>query len=55
MAVTYTPIERLEFALRWESARLAYFESLDWKVRVAEQTKLIDKLQFELNELYCGS
>ena len=55
MAVTYTPTERLEFALRWESVRLAYFESLDWKVKVKEQSKLIDKLQFELNELYSGS
>ena len=52
MAVTYTPTERLEFALRWESVRLAYFESLDWKVKVKEQNYKIDKIQYELNQLY---
>nr|BDD45743.1 hypothetical protein 46 [bacterium] len=52
MAVTYTPLERLEFGLRWESARLAYFESLDWKSKVKEQNSKIDKIQYELNQLY---
>ena len=55
MEVTYTPLERLEFALRRESARLAYLESLGWKDRFKESSKLIDKLQFQLNELYSGS
>ena len=52
MAVTYTPLERLEFGLKWESARLAYFDSLDWKARVVEQNSTIDKIQYELNQLY---
>ena len=52
MAVQYSPIERLDFALKWESARLSYFESLGWKGKVREQNSKIDKIQYELNQLY---
>ena len=52
MAVTYSPVERLEFALKWESARLSYFESLGWKSKVKEQNYKIDKIQYELNQLH---
>ena len=52
MAVTYSPVERLEFALKWESARLAYFESLEWKARVKEQVEKVDRIQYELNQLF---
>ena len=52
MAATYSPVERLEFALKWESVRLSYFESLGWKAKVKEQNKKIDQIQYELNQLY---
>ena len=55
MAVTYTPVERLEFALKWESARLSYFTALGWKVKVKEQTHKIDSIQYQLNQLYSES
>ncbi len=48
-------MEKLEFGLRWESIRLAYFESLGWEARTKEQTRVIEKIQLQLNELYSGS
>ena len=52
MAVQYSPMERLDFALKWESARLSYFESLGWKSKVKEQNSKIDQIQYELNRLH---
>ena len=52
MAIQYSPIERLEFGLRWECARCAYFEQMGWKSRVTELNARIDQIQYDLNQIY---
>ena len=53
MAVTFTPIERLEFGLRWESARAAYYLSYGRKTEVQQINTKIDQIQYDLNKMYC--
>lgn len=52
MAIQYSPAERLEFGLRWECIRCAYYESLGWKSRVSELNAKIDRIQYDLNQIY---
>ena len=55
MAIQYSPIERLEFGLRWESARCTYFEQMGWKSKVTELNARIDQIQYDLNQIYSDS
>ena len=43
-----TPVERLEFGLRWEAYRLAYFSSIGEREQVIHLTAKLKKLEAEL-------
>ena len=45
MRAAKTPIERLEFGLRWEAYRLAYFSSIGHSTKVAVLTAKLQKLE----------
>ena len=48
MRAAMTPTERLEFGLRWESCRLAYFASIGHSTKVAVLTAKLQKLEEDL-------
>ena len=48
MRAVKTPIERLEFGLRWEAYRLAYFSSIGHSMKVAALTAKLQKLEEDL-------
>ena len=48
MRAVKTPIERLEFGLRWEAYRLAYFSSIGHRTEVAALTAKLQKLEEDL-------
>ena len=48
MRAAKTPIERLEFGLRWEAYRLAYFSSIGHSSEVAALTAKLQKLEEDL-------
>ena len=48
MRAAKTPIERLEFGLRWEAYRLAYFSSIGHSTVVAALTEKLQKLEGDL-------
>ena len=48
MAAVKTPIERLEFGLRWEACRLAYFTSIGHSKKVAFLSAKLQKLEEDL-------
>ena len=43
-----TPLERLEFGLRWEAYRLAYFSAIGHSTEVAALTAKLQKLEEDL-------
>ena len=43
-----TPIERLEFGLRWDACRLAYFTSIGHSKKVAFLSAKLQKLEEDL-------
>ena len=45
MRAAKTPIERLEFGLRWEAYRLAYFSSIGHSTKVAALTAKLQRLE----------
>ena len=48
MRAVKTPIERLEFGLRWEAYRLAYFSSIGHSMQVAALTVKLQTLEEDL-------
>ena len=48
MRAAKTPIERLEFGLRWEAYRLAYFSSIGHSTKVAALTAKLQTLEEDL-------
>ena len=48
MRAAKTPMERLEFGLRWEAYRLAYFSFIDHSTKVAALTAQLQTLQEDL-------
>ena len=48
MRAAKTPMERLEFGLRWEAYRLAYFSSIGHSSEVAALTAKLQKLEEDL-------
>ena len=48
MRAAKTPMERLEFGLRWEAYRLAYFSSIGHCTKVAALTEKLKTLEEEL-------
>ena len=48
MRAVKTPIKRLEFGLRWEACRLAYFSSIGHSTKVAALTSKLQKLEEDL-------
>ena len=48
MRAVKTPIERLEFGLRWEAYRLAYFSSIGHSMQVAALTAKLQTLEEDL-------
>ena len=48
MRAVKTPIERLEFGLRWEACRLAYFSSIGHSTKVVVLTAKLQKLEEDL-------
>ena len=48
MRAVKTPIERLEFGLRWEAYRLAYFSSIGHSTEVAALTAKLQTLEEDL-------
>ena len=48
MRAVKTPTERLEFGLRWEAYRLAYFSSIGHSTEVAALTAKLRKLEEDL-------
>ena len=44
--------EQLEFGLRWETVRVAWYIQNGRKSKVSELNSKIDRLQQELNQLY---
>ena len=48
MRAAKTPMERLEFGLRWEAYRLAYFSSIDHSMEVSALTAKLQKLEEDL-------
>ena len=48
MQTAKTPIERLEFGLRWEACRLAYFSSIGYSTKVAALTAKLQMLGEDL-------
>ena len=49
MRAAKTPIERLEFGLRWEAYRLAYFASIGHSRKVAALTAKLQTLKENLH------
>ena len=49
MRAAKTPIERLEFGLRWEACRLAYFSSIGHSTKVAALTAKLQRLEQKRN------
>ena len=45
MRAAKTPMERLEFGLRWEAYRLAYFSSIGHSTEVAALTAKLQRLE----------
>ncbi|QNI60769.1 hypothetical protein SynTAK9802_00461 [Synechococcus sp. TAK9802] len=50
MAAAKTPIERLEFGLRWEACRLACFSSIGHSKKVAVLSAKLQKLEEDLRK-----
>ena len=48
MGAAKTPIERLEFGLRWEACRLAYFSSIGHSTKVAALASKLQRLEEDL-------
>ena len=48
MRLAKTPIERLEFGLRWEACRLAYFSSIGHSTKVAALTAKLQRLEEDI-------
>ena len=48
MRAAKTPIERLEFGLRWEAYRLAYFSSIGHGTKVTALTAKLQTLEEDL-------
>ena len=48
MRAVKTPIERLEFGLRWEAYRLAYFSSIGHSTKVAALNAKLQTLEEDL-------
>ena len=48
MRAVKTPIESLEFGLRWQAYRLAYFSSIGHSTVVAALTEKLQKLEEDL-------
>ena len=48
MRAAKNPMERMEFGLRWEAYRLAYFSSIGHSTEVAALTAKLQKLEDEL-------
>ena len=48
MRAAKTPLERLEFGLRWEAYRLAYFSSIGHSTKVAALTAKLQTLEEDL-------
>ena len=48
MRAAKTPMERLEFGLRWEAYRLAYFSSIGHSTKVAALTAKLQTLEEDL-------
>ena len=46
-----TPIERLEFALRWENVRLLYFQMHNNKRKAENLTAKIKEIESEINAI----
>ena len=49
MRAVKTPKERLEFGLRWEAYRLAYFSSIGQSTKVAALTAKLQMLEEDLH------
>ena len=49
MRAAKTPMERLEFGLRWEAYRLTYFSSIDHSTKVAALTTKLQTLEKDLS------
>ena len=52
MRAAKTPIERLEFGLRWEAYRLAYFSSIGHSTKVAALTAKLQTLEEEIGRAH---
>ena len=50
MRAAKTPIERLEFGLRWEACRLAYFSSIGHSTKVAAMTAKLQRPKEDLRK-----
>ena len=48
MGAAKTPLERLEFGLRWEACRLAYFSSIGHSTKAAALTAKLQTLEEDL-------
>ncbi len=48
MRAVKTPLEKLEFGLRWEAYRLAYFSSIGHSTEVAALSAKLQKLEEDL-------
>ena len=48
MRAAKTPMERLEFGLRWEAYRLAYFSSIGHSKKVSALTAKLQTLEEDL-------
>ena len=44
----WSPVERLEFAMKWESVRITYFRKKGDKAKVDELTQKIQFIKVEL-------
>ena len=50
-----TPIERLEFAQRWENIRLSYFQMYNNKRKAENLMTKIKRIESEINAINCKS
>ena len=48
MRAVKTPIQRLEFGLRWEAYRIAYFSSIGHSTKVAALTAKLQSIKEDL-------
>ena len=46
-----TPIERLEFAQRWENVRLSYFQMYNNKRKAEKLMTKIERIESEINAI----